>query len=627
MFSQQNANFTNLNRGITGLCFILFFLFFINPITGPDVPWHITTGKYILDTHTIPYEDPFSYAQDQNDIPFIGKFILSQYWLAQIVLASIYKYFGIEGLVIGRAALLTLIIALLWDLLGRKNILFSLIILGVYASNILVRYDEARPQLFTLLFMTLLFWLMEQYREKRSNTYLYPIPVLMLVWSNMHGGYIFGVMLLIFYLFSHYLSFLWPSMAEKLEVEKKPTFSLLAVVVMAITLSGCNPNGFDAFFYAFTTQSKDMFGSIGEYSTPFQFDKAQIKYSLIGYWLNLPITLILLVLSVRKRILFPSLLLSFTFVMTCSAIRYIPFLVICTIVSFKYIPLPIHNLFPETFNLKRELFLSIIVSGVIVMKVGALDKDFFQFNESFIYSTRAVKFLKDNELFGNIFASYNKSAFLLFSLYPNAKIYSDSRFISPGRIKRAARIREAMPMTLFPAVVNNLVAENYRIISPDDSLWKREREERMKWRKRLDDSGTEIIVHEVLRKFSGKLYTFLFALLEEHDWSLVYYDGRVAVFLKDIPRFHSKIEKMKLDKKQFYTELMLEAQRGLLFSPNNSYFHSNMALGLLLSHIDSKKTPYLLQQALEIDSKDIVARVAEQLYLKMKGYGRVDGKQ
>lgn len=74
------------------LFFLVVFLAFIYPLCGPELPWHLKTGQYILTNGTIPMSsDPFSFATEK--IPFMGRFILSQNRVAQSLLfVSIFDF-------------------------------------------------------------------------------------------------------------------------------------------------------------------------------------------------------------------------------------------------------------------------------------------------------------------------------------------------------------------------------------------------------------------------------------------------------------------------------------------------------------------------------------------------------
>ena len=132
----------------------------------------LKAGEYILKDKSIPRTDRFSYSQ--IEIPFIGQFILSQYWLSQVVLYGIYALAGPGGLVVMRAFLFTGVVLLLWTLLRGKGLFFSLFVLGAYTAYMLYPYQGVRPALFTLLFSTVLLRLVAGYLAEGRKAFLVP---------------------------------------------------------------------------------------------------------------------------------------------------------------------------------------------------------------------------------------------------------------------------------------------------------------------------------------------------------------------------------------------------------------------------------------------------------------------
>src|SRR4030042_2631385 len=91
-----------------------FYVFISVKLFDSDFWWHISTGRYIIETGSIPDKDPFSYTasleENKNLLPERENFILKQYWLGQVIFYLIYNYAGPKGIVILRASFLTMVI-------------------------------------------------------------------------------------------------------------------------------------------------------------------------------------------------------------------------------------------------------------------------------------------------------------------------------------------------------------------------------------------------------------------------------------------------------------------------------------------------------------------------------------
>ncbi len=153
----------NKQKAFKAAFFILFFVFtfalFSVEIRDSDFWWHLKTGEYISATGDLPSTDPFAYTSLTKD-PVNPeskriKFILRQYWLAQLIFYWIYSLFSFQGIILMRASILTLLIFLVYRSVRREGVglYFSIALMVpavlVFSSN----FTGERPQLFSFLFL------------------------------------------------------------------------------------------------------------------------------------------------------------------------------------------------------------------------------------------------------------------------------------------------------------------------------------------------------------------------------------------------------------------------------------------------------------------------------------------
>src|SRR2546430_4006849 len=62
-------------------------------LADPDTYWHIATGRWVLAERSFPWHDIFSHTA-------AGQPWVNMEWLAQIILASTYDWFGWRGLIV-----------------------------------------------------------------------------------------------------------------------------------------------------------------------------------------------------------------------------------------------------------------------------------------------------------------------------------------------------------------------------------------------------------------------------------------------------------------------------------------------------------------------------------------------
>ena len=130
-----------------------------------------------------------------------------------------------------------------------------------------------RPVLFTILFTALIFFLLEDYREKKKKRILLLIP-LMLLWCNLHGGFIIGIAIIIAFMFGEGINFY----LKKSTYSRKEILLFYSASVLAIGASFINPTGWDAFFISMNIpfKYKIIHENIQEYFSPFVFYKSKI---------------------------------------------------------------------------------------------------------------------------------------------------------------------------------------------------------------------------------------------------------------------------------------------------------------------------------------------------------------
>ena len=100
-----------------------------------------------------------------------------------------------------------------------------------------------RPQFFSFLFMVILILLLERFRKSpHSKISLFFIPPLMLLWANMHAGFVFGIAVISIYALSEGLKLVINKSGFGCPLEKKQALLLFVVAFMAILFSYLNPD-------------------------------------------------------------------------------------------------------------------------------------------------------------------------------------------------------------------------------------------------------------------------------------------------------------------------------------------------------------------------------------------------
>lgn len=160
------------------------------------IGWHIRTGQQILISHAIPRVDSFSSTMQ-------GQPWLAWEWLYDVKVGWLDSAFGLNGVVWWTALVIAAVFGGMFQfLIQRGTNLFSalgLVLLAISASMI---HFFARPHVLSWLFTLVWFWILDTTERNResgdgqSSRWLWFLPASMLIWVNVHGGFLLGFVLL-----------------------------------------------------------------------------------------------------------------------------------------------------------------------------------------------------------------------------------------------------------------------------------------------------------------------------------------------------------------------------------------------------------------------------------------------
>ncbi|MBN1337134.1 MAG: hypothetical protein JXB39_14335 [Deltaproteobacteria bacterium] len=150
-----------------------------------DLWWHVLTGRLILASGSMPEVDPWSFT-------FPGAPWTNHEWLSDVWIAGAWDWGGTLGLLALRGALLlTLALCMARCVTVRwPHPLAPILLVGLplpmYASLV-----NLRPQAATYTFVAVVFLLLDLVRRGRRWP-LAALPVVFVLWANLHAGFLFG---------------------------------------------------------------------------------------------------------------------------------------------------------------------------------------------------------------------------------------------------------------------------------------------------------------------------------------------------------------------------------------------------------------------------------------------------
>ncbi len=153
-----------------------------------DTFWHWATGNWMLDHHRVLSHDIYSYT-------VFGHSWITPEWGYGVLLAESVRVLGPVAfwlLSAGLASLTVIVVAVRSRLLGAGWTWTGLLCVETGVA-VTISLDD-RPQMVSYLFLALLLLLLSVARRRRG--WLYAIPVLFVLWANLHGSFLLGLAIL-----------------------------------------------------------------------------------------------------------------------------------------------------------------------------------------------------------------------------------------------------------------------------------------------------------------------------------------------------------------------------------------------------------------------------------------------
>jgi hypothetical protein len=258
--------------------------------------------------------------------------------------------------------------------------------------------------------------------------YLIPLPLLVLLWVNLHGSYILGLAFIGIYIAADLIDAAAAALKEKKRLSiPKRSLSLLAALFFSALAALVNPNGISILLYPFQTINDTSISSfILEWASP--------DFHVVGAIPLLVMILLLLGLALKsgKRISTVNLLLCLVFgFAVLHAVKQVTYFALVTVPVLAELVssvIPMRNQPIPTGNLFRWVALVLLIGCVFVAWQGIAQlNDKQQQAEELYFPKSAVDWVAENKPEGNVFNAYPYGGYMIWRLYPEYKVYIDGR--------------------------------------------------------------------------------------------------------------------------------------------------------------------------------------------------------
>ncbi len=268
--AEPPAWFRLLTPSATDLIFIILLVTMTGGVLAPrllgdaSIGWHIRNGDLMLQSHAITRTDPFS-------VTMGGQPWYAWEWLYDLVIAGFHHWAGLNGVVFFSAVIIAATFALTLRLALKRGadlpLAVVLLALALGASTI---HLLARPHVLSWLLTVIWFELLDSSADSpEGNQRLWWLPVLTLLWVNLHGGFVVGLVLLGLYVVGDAIQYFLCGDGEERRGLAMRLRQLGAVTAAAVMASLVNPYGYKLHVHVYRYLSNRwLMNHIDEFLSP-----------------------------------------------------------------------------------------------------------------------------------------------------------------------------------------------------------------------------------------------------------------------------------------------------------------------------------------------------------------------
>jgi hypothetical protein len=235
-------------------------------LADAGIGWHVRNGQLILQTHSITRTDPFS--STMNGQPWYA-----WEWLFDVIVASAHYWAGLNGVVFFAALIIAGTFALAFRFTlnrgGNLPVTVVLLALSVAASAI---HLFARPHVLSWLFAVIWFQLLDSWESATgpaNNRRLLWLPVLTVLWVNLHGGFLTGFVLLALYLAAEFAAYVAAQGPGRRSVIGGRLRRLAGISALSFLVTFLNPYGYKLHLHIYQYLTNQfLMNHIQEFRSP-----------------------------------------------------------------------------------------------------------------------------------------------------------------------------------------------------------------------------------------------------------------------------------------------------------------------------------------------------------------------
>lgn len=388
------------------------FVFDSNSIADPDIWWHLRNAQVFVQTHSVVHYDFYSFTAT-------GSRWINEAWLSELPYYFAWQWFGIRGIYLVMLAEIELILLGVFGIawLACKNVKSAFLAswLSVWLATV-----SFGPRTLLAGWMCLVaeLYLLMQFREGNDRTWL--LPPLFILWANLHGSWLIGMVLFGIFCAAGLLQGSWGRI-EAIRWTIPQMRKLALVGSLSVAGLFLNPYTYHLVFYPFNFAFKQRLNvnHVDEWmSLDFHSVRGKIVFAMLAA------TIILALVRKRHWRLdeLGFLLLGFYAALTYSRFLFLAAIVLTPILAREL------DFFPPYDSAIDKKWLNAVFMAVIVAGCAwRLPSSQFLLRDTVrIYPVKALTYLRQFQPQGPVFNDCLWGGFLIWNVR-NMPVFIDSR--------------------------------------------------------------------------------------------------------------------------------------------------------------------------------------------------------
>jgi hypothetical protein len=400
-----------------------------------DLWGHLRSGADMIARGHLAVRDSYAYSVN-------APIWINHEYLSEVIFAWMYMHLGVVGLKLVRFVCASVMIVGIAEAVAETSaaIPIQFVVLAL-TTSVIVPAIEFRPQIFTYAMLSALLWMLARDNFGRRTPLWLAIPM-MILWCNLHGGFVVGLGALGLYT---------GAVAARDLIERRGlshTLHLGAITVASALATLFNPYGFAIWGSVLRTMSRPpMMSDIVEWHS--------LRWAMVEIWrmpnasylFDLEIVLMFAALVVSVAVVpfgddFPLLAIAAAMIASAmSMFRNFPLALIASAAPLaRHLSIAIYRRAPaaadpDSAPKARWLTQTIIalLAVVLATRLGIFSPaiDFM-----FTPPAGALAFITEHDLRGNVMTPLIWSDYIIYHRAPKNRVFIDTRFemIYPDRI-------------------------------------------------------------------------------------------------------------------------------------------------------------------------------------------------